>query len=90
MRRRGSGSRSASHSKSHHMYARCQKESRWNTSQGIPSCRSRRASASTDASVNFTKQVEAHSPNAHSGGTAGFPVRSVYAPRISFGVPAST
>ena len=77
MRRLGSGSRSASHSKSHHMKARCQKESRWKTSQGMPSSRSRRASASTDASVNFTKHVEAQRPNAHSGGTGGFPVRSV-------------
>ena len=77
MRRRGSGKRSASHSKSHHMKARCQNESRWKTSQGMPSCRSRRAVSRTEASVNFTKQVEAQSPKAHSGGTGGFPVRSV-------------
>ena len=38
--------------------------------------------------MNWTKQVEAQSPNAHSGGTAGRPVSSVYADTISFGVPA--
>jgi hypothetical protein len=38
--------------------------------------------------VNGTKAVEAHRPNAHSGGTAGRPVSPVYAVKISFGVPA--
>src|SRR5262249_24468267 len=73
----GFGRRAESHSKSHHLEARSQEESRGNTSQGMPSARRRRATSSTAASVNCTKQVEAQRPNAHSGGTAGRPVSSV-------------
>src|SRR5213593_4533877 len=84
---RGSGNALGSHSKSHQLISRIQKQSKWNTDSG----RSRSAIPSTNSVTVFSsyrvfQEVDSHRPNDQAGGSAGRPVSAVYLRRISFGV----
>ncbi len=83
----GSGKTLGSHSKSHQLNSRIQKQSKWKTESG--SSRSRMPSmndVTVSSSYEVVNDVDSHSPNDQAGGSAGRPVRAEYLRRMSFGV----
>lgn len=83
----GSGKTRGSHSKSHQLNSRIQKQSKWKTESGssrsfMPSMKD----VTVVSSYEVVKDVDSHSPNDQAGGSAGRPVRAVYLRRMSLGL----
>src|SRR6266545_5044580 len=76
---RGSGKVRGSHSKSHQLNSRIQKQSKWKTDSGrfrsvIPSMKL----VTVASSYDVVKEVDSHSPYDQAGTRGGRPVRAVY------------